>query len=30
VSKIKSVFSSLEGKTTVAQIINKKAEVYEL
>jgi shikimate kinase len=30
VSKIKSVFSSLEGKTTVAQINNKKAEVHEL
>jgi len=30
VSKIKSVFSSLEGNTTVAQINNKKAEVYEL
>jgi len=30
VSKIKSVFSSLEGKTIVAQINNKKAEVYEL
>jgi len=30
VSKIKSVFSSLEGNTTVAQINNKKAEVHEL
>jgi len=30
VSKIKSVFSSLEGKTIVAQINNKKAEVHEL
>jgi len=30
VPKIKSVFSSLEGKTTVAQINNKKAEVHEL
>jgi len=30
VSKIKSVFSSLEGNTTVAQINNKKAEVHEV
>ena len=30
VSNIKNVFSSLEGNTTVAQINNKKAEVYEL
>ena len=30
VSKIKNVFSSLEGKTTVSQINNKKAEVHEL
>ena len=30
VSKIKKLFSTLEGKTTVAQINNKKAEVYEL
>ena len=30
VSKIKNVFSSLEGNTTVAQINNKKAEVHEL
>jgi len=30
VSKIKSVFSSLEGNTTVAQINNKKAEVHEM
>jgi len=30
VSKIKRVFSSLDGNTTVAQINNKKAEVHEL
>ena len=30
VSKIKNVFSSLEGNTIVAQINNKKAEVHEL
>ena len=30
VSKIKNVFSSLEGSTIVAQINNKKAEVHEL
>ena len=30
VSKIKKLFSTLEGKTTVAQINNKKAEVHEL
>ena len=30
VSKIKNVFSSLDGKITVAEINNKKAEVHEL
>ena len=30
VSKIKKVFSSLDGSTTVSQINNKKAEVHEL
>jgi len=30
ISKIKRVFSTLEGNTTVAQINNKKAEVHEL
>ena len=30
VSKIKNVFSSLDGETTVAEINNKKAEVHEL
>jgi len=30
VPKIKKLFSTLEGKTTVAQINNKKAEVHEL
>ena len=30
VSKIKKLFSTLDGKTTVAQINNKKAEVHEL
>ena len=30
VPKIKKLFSALEGKTTVAQINNKKAEVHEL
>jgi len=30
VSKIEKIFSTLEGNTTVAQINNKKAEVYEL
>ena len=30
VSKIKKVFSSLEGKVTVFQINNKRAEVHEL
>lgn len=30
VSKIKKIFSTLEGNTTVAQINNKKAEVHEL
>jgi len=30
VSRIKHVFSSLEGNTTVTQINNKKAEVHEL
>ena len=30
VPKIKKIFSTLEGKTTVAQINNKKAEVHEL
>jgi len=30
VTKIKKIFSTLEGKTTVAQINNKKAEVHEL
>ena len=30
ISKIKKLFSTLEGKTTVAQINNKKAEVHEL
>ena len=30
VSKIKKLFSTLEGKTTVTQINNKKAEVHEL
>ncbi len=30
VTKIKKIFSALEGNTTVAQINNKKAEVYEL
>ena len=30
IPKIKNVFSSLEGKTTVSQINNKKAEVHEL
>ena len=30
VPKIKKIFSSLEGNTTVAQINNKKAEVHEL
>ena len=30
VTKIKKIFSALEGNTTVAQINNKKAEVHEL
>jgi len=30
VPKIKKIFSTLEGNTTVAQINNKKAEVHEL
>jgi len=30
VTKIKKIFSTLEGNTTVAQINNKKAEVHEL
>jgi shikimate kinase len=30
VPKIKKLFSTLEGKTTIAQINNKKAEVHEL
>jgi len=30
VSKIKNVFSSLDGEITVAEINNKKAEVHEL
>ena len=30
VTKIKKIFSALEGNTTVAQINNKKADVYEL
>ena len=30
VSKIKKIFSSLDGSTTVSQINNKKAEVHEL
>ena len=30
VAKIKKIFSTLEGNTTVAQINNKKAEVHEL
>jgi shikimate kinase len=30
IPKIKNVFSSLEGNTTVSQINNKKAEVHEL
>ena len=30
VSKIKRVFSSLDGSTTVSEINNKKAEVYEV
>ena len=30
IPKIKNVFSSLEGKTTLSQINNKKAEVHEL
>ncbi len=30
ISKIKKVFSSLDGNTTVAQINNKKAEVHEM
>jgi len=30
IPKIKNVFSSLEGKTTVSQINNKKAEVHEM
>jgi shikimate kinase len=30
VAKIKKLFSTLDGKTTVAQINNKKAEVHEL
>ena len=30
VTKIKKLFSTLEGNTTVAQINNKKAEVHEL
>ena len=29
-SKIKKVFSSLDGRTTVSQINNKRAEVHEL
>jgi len=30
VPKIKKIFSTLDGTTTVAQINNKKAEVHEL
>jgi len=30
VTKIKKIFSTLEGNTTIAQINNKKAEVHEL
>jgi len=30
ISKIKRVFSSLDGETTVSEINNKKAEVYEV
>ena len=30
VPKIKKIFSTLDGKTTIAQINNKKAEVHEL
>ena len=30
ISKIKKIFSSLDGNTTVSEINNKKAEVHEM
>jgi len=30
ISKIKKVFSSLDGSTTISEINNKKAEVHEM
>ena len=30
ISKIKKIFSSLDGSTTISEINNKKAEVHEV